>query len=349
MLPNYEIQIVPSGMTIYNPPISDDAFNPFSGFIQGVDFNLIAKEICEGAGQLSANKAKYIGIAKTEANKKNSSAPFDFLIDGLENAKKTDGCEWGAKRGRVAEVIRVLKREKREWEKAKAGIGTPVVDRVDGKTQLTAPNWNPVTANWSAIAKDLGDKLLTKQELVSILKSKISIQLAKGTNEGIIEAQKIYDGSINGLETNKNSVAWCAKRSRVNAAIRYIKSTIRRPETLVDIVKGDPVKIDTPSSGDLANDPFGKKDEETFFEKMGANIESGFRDIGKAIGLVPDDEDNNTDGGGGGGGGGNGDEKPENKPDYTPLLAGGGVVVAVILIGVLVSAASKGKQGTLPK
>jgi hypothetical protein len=39
--------------------------------------------------------------------------------------------------------------------------------------------------------------------------------------------------------------------------------------------------------------------------------------------------------------------QPENKPDYTPLLAGGGVVVAVILIGVLVSAASKGKQGTL--
>ena len=325
MLPNYEIQIVPSGMTIYNPPMSDDAFNPFSGFIQGVNFNLIAKEICQGAGQLSANKTKYIGIAKTEANKQNSSAPFDFWINGLESAKTTEGCEWGAKRGRVAEVIRVLKREKREWEKAKTGIGSPVVDRVDGKTQLLAPNWNPTTADWTLIAKDLGDKLLTKQELVSILKSKISIQLAKDNNAGIIEAQKIYDGSINGLEQNKNSVAWGAKRSRVNAAIRFIKSTIRRPETYVDIVSGEPVKIDTPSSSDLAKDPL-KDGEKGLFDK-----------ISEFFGISPED----------GGGDENGENNPENKPDYTPLLAGGGIVVAVILIGVLVSAASKGKQGTL--
>ena len=315
MLPNYEIQIVPSGMTIYNPPMSDDAFNPFSGFIQGVNFNLIAKEICQGAGQLSANKAKYIGIAKTEANKQNSSAPFDFLINGLENAKKTDGCEWGAKRGRVAEVIRVLKREKREWEKAKKGIGSPIVSKVDNKTQLTAPNWNPTTADWALIAKDLGDKLLTKQELVSILKSKISIQLAKGNNAGIIEAQKIYDGSINGLEQNKNSVAWGVKRSRVNAAIRYIKSTIRRPETLVDIVSQPPVNVPTTGAEEVA---------ETWLERL----------LG---GSTPPDVDSGSGG------------EPENKPDYTPLLAGGGVVVALILIGVLVSAASKGKQGTLPK
>ena len=313
MLPNYEIQIVPSGMTIYNPPMSDDAFNPFSGFIQGVNFNLIAKEICQGAGQLSANKTKYIGIAKTEANKQNSSAPFDFWINGLESAKTTEGCEWGAKRGRVAEVIRVLKREKREWEKAKTGIGSPVVDRVDGKKQLLAPTWNPVTANWSAIAKVLGDKLLTKQELVSILKSKISIQLAKGDNAGIIEAQKIYDGSINGLEQNKNSVAWGVKRSRVNAAIRYIKSTIRRPETLVDIVSQPPANVPTTGAEEVA---------ETWLERL----------LG---GSTPPDVDSGSGG------------EPENKPDYTPLLAGGGVVVAVILIGVLVSAASKGKQGTL--
>ena len=313
MLPNYEIQIVPSGMTIYNPPMSDDAFNPFSGFIQGVNFNLIAKEICQGAGQLSANKTKYIGIAKTEANKQNSSAPFDFWINGLESAKTTEGCEWGAKRGRVAEVIRVLKREKREWEKAKTGIGSPVVDRVDGKKQLLAPTWNPVTANWSAIAKVLGDKLLTKQELVSILKSKISIQLAKDNNAGIIEAQKIYDGSINGLEQNKNSVAWGVKRSRVNAAIRYIKSTIRRPETLVDIVSQPPANVPTTGAEEVA---------ETWLERL----------LG---GSTPPDVDSGSGG------------EPENKPDYTPLLAGGGVVVAVILIGVLVSAASKGKQGTL--
>ena len=313
MLPNYEIQIVPSGMTIYNPPMSDDAFNPFSGFIQGVNFNLIAKEICQGAGQLSANKTKYIGIAKTEANKQNSSAPFDFWINGLESAKTTEGCEWGAKRGRVAEVIRVLKREKREWEKAKTGIGSPVVDRVDGKTQLLAPNWNPTTADWTLIAKDLGDKLLTKQELVSILKSKISIQLAKGDNAGIIEAQKIYDGSINGLEQNKNSVAWGVKRSRVNAAIRYIKSTIRRPETLVDIVSQPPANVPTTGAEEVA---------ETWLERL----------LG---GSTPPDVDSGSGG------------EPENKPDYTPLLAGGGVVVAVILIGVLVSAASKGKQGTL--
>lgn len=326
MLPNYEIQIVPSGMTIYNPPMSDDAFNPFSRFIQGVNFNLIAKEICEGAGQLSANKAKYIGIAKTEANKKNSSAPFDFWINGLESAKKTDGCEWGAKRGRVAEVIRVLKRERDKWVKAKEGIGTPVVDRVDGKTQLTAPNWNPATANWSAIAKELGDKLLTRQLLVSIIQSKMSKALAEGDNAGVISAQRIYDGSINGLEENKKFVAWGAKRSRVNAAIRLIKSTIRRPETLVEIEKGEPVKIDTPSKEDLAKEPL-KDAEKNVLEK-----------IQEFFGISPEDD-----------GGSNGDKKPENKPDYTPLLAGGGVVVAVILIGVLVSAASKGNQGTLPK
>jgi len=325
MLPNYEIQIVPSGMTIYNPPMSDDAFNPAEGQDIFIDS---ATEICLGAGKLAEKKRKFVGLATDMSNLRKNSSGFDFYIDGLEGAKTTAECKWGAKRGRVAEVIRVLKREKREWEKAKAGIGTPVVDRVDGKTQLTAPNWNPVTANWSAIAKDLGDKLLTKQELVSILKSKISIQLAKGNNAGIIEAQKIYDGSINGLEQNKKSVAWGAKRSRVNAAIRYIKSTIRRPETLVEIEKGEPVKIDTPSSGDLAKDPL-KDAEKNVFEK-----------IGEFFGISPED---------GGGSVNNGDEKPENKPDYTPLLAGGGVVVAVILIGVLVSAASKGKQGTLPQ
>ena len=315
MLPNYEIQIVPSGMTIYNPPMSDDAFNPFGGLSKGLNFNFIAKEICEGAGQLSANKTKYIGIAKTEANKQNSSAPFDFWINGLESAKTTEGCEWGAKRGRVAEVIRVLKRERDKWVKAKEGIGSPVVDRVDGKTQLLVPTWNPVTANWSAIAKDLGDKLLTKQELVSILKSKISIQLANGNNAGIIEAQKIYDGSINGLEANKKFVAWGAKRSRVNAAIRLIKSTIRRPETLVDIVSQPPANVPTTGAEEVAG---------TWLERL----------LG---GSTPPDVDSGSGG------------EPENKPNYTPLLAGGGIVVAVILIGVLVSAASKGKQGTLPK
>jgi hypothetical protein len=334
MLPNYEIQIVPSGMTIYNPPMSDDAFNPAVGKFTGVNFNFIAKEICEGAGQLGTNKAKYIAIALEQANKSNNVSGWDFWINGLEGAKTTEGCEWGAKRGRVAEVIRVLKRERDKWVKAKEGIGTPVTSKVDGKTNLTAPTWNPINANWGAIAKDLGDKLLTKQELVSILKSKISIQLAKGNNAGIIEAQKIYDGSINGLETNKNSVAWGAKRLRVNAAISFIKSTIRRPETLVDIVSGEPVKIDTPSLEDLAKET--SDTEKNFFDK-----------IGDFFGISPDDDAGNVMGdvtGGETNGSGEND-----KPNYTPLLAGGGIVVAVILIGVLVSAASKGKQGTLPK
>jgi len=324
MLPNYEIQIVPSGMTIYNPPMSDDAFNPAIG--QGI-FIDDATKICLGAGELAANKRKFVGLATALSNSRNNSSGFDFYIDGLEGAKTTAECKWGAKRGRVAEVIRVLKRERNEWVKAKEGIGTPVVDRVDGGTKLTAPNWNPANADWALIAKDLGDKLLTKQELVSILKSKISIQLDKDNNAGIIEAQKIYDGSINGLEQNKKSVAWGAKRSRVNAAIRLIKSTIRRPETYVDIVSGEPVKIDTPSSSDLAKDPL-KDGEKGLFDK-----------ISEFFGISPED----------GGGDENGGEIQESKPDYTPLLAGGGIVVAVILIGVLVSAASKGKQGTLPK
>ena len=93
MLPNYEIQIVPSGMTIYNPPMSDDAFNPASGVYQGVNFNDVAKDICLGAGELAANKAKYIRVAKTEANRQNSPAPFDLWINGLESAKATGGCE----------------------------------------------------------------------------------------------------------------------------------------------------------------------------------------------------------------------------------------------------------------
>ena len=319
MLPNYEIQIVPSGMTIYNPPMSDDAFNPAIGNIS--DYNKAAKEICIGEGKLAQNKRDYTAYALQLANKRDNVSGWNEVINGLEGAKKTDGCEWGAKRGRVAEVIRVLKREKSEWEKAKAGIGTPVVSSVDGKTQLTAPNWNPTTANWEAIAKDLGDKLLSKQELVSILKSKISIELAKGNNAGIILAQKIYDGSINGLEINKKAVAWGVKRTRVNAAIRLIKSTIRRPETLVDIVSGQPVKIDTPSLEDLAKET--SETEKNFFDK-----------IGDFFGISPDDEAGDVTGGETNG--------KDDKPDYTPLLAGGGVVVAIILVGVLVSAANKG-------
>ena len=316
MLPNYEIQIVPSGMTIYNPPMSDDAFNPAVGLTANLtNFENEATSICLGSGELSKNKTKYVNLAKNRANKLNDVSGWNFWINGLDGAKKTAECKWGAKRGRVAEVIRVLKRERDKWVKANEGIGSPIVSKVDSKTQLTAPTWNPVTANWSAIAKDLGDKLLTKQELVSILKSKISIQLAKGNNAGIIEAQKIYDGSINGLETNKNSVAWGAKRSRVNAAIRLIKSTIRRPETLVDIVSEPPVNVPTTGAEEVA---------ETWLERL----------LG---GSTPPDVDSGSGG------------EPENKPDYTPLLAGGGVVVAVILIGVLVSAASKGKQGTLQK
>jgi hypothetical protein len=321
MLPNYEIQIVPSGMTIYNPPMSDDAFNPAIGNIS--DYNKAAKEICIGEGKLAQNKRDYTAYALQLAKQRDNVSGWNEVINGLEGAKKTDGCEWGAKRGRVAEVIRVLKREKSEWEKAKAGIGTPVVDRVDGKTQLTAPNWNPTTANWEAIAKDLGDKLLSKQELVSILKSKISIELAKGNNDGIILAQKIYDGSINGLEINKKAVAWGVKRTRVNAAIRLIKSTIRRPETLVDIVSGQPVKIDTPSLEDLAKET--SETEKNFFDK-----------IGDFFGISPDDEAGDVTGGDINGSG------EDDKPNYTPLLAGGGVVVAIILVGVLVSAANKG-------
>jgi hypothetical protein len=321
MLPNYEIQIVPSGMTIYNPPMSDDAFNPAIGNIS--DYNKAAKEICIGEGKLAQNKRDYTAYALRLAKQRDNVSGWNEVINGLEGAKKTDGCEWGAKRGRVAEVIRVLKREKSEWEKAKAGIGTPVVDRVDGKTQLTAPNWNPTTANWEAIAKDLGDKLLLKQELVSILKSKISIELAKGNNAGIILAQKIYDGSINGLEINKKAVAWGVKRTRVNAAIRLIKSTIRRPETLVDIVSGQPVKIDTPSLEDLAKET--SETEKNFFDK-----------IGDFFGISPDDEAGDVTGGNINGSG------EDDKPNYTPLLAGGGVVVAIILVGVLISAANKG-------
>jgi len=318
MLPNYEIQIVPSGMTIYNPPMSDDAFNLAEG---GTLFDNDAREICQGAGKLALNKQKFVRLATSLSTTQNSSRGFDFYIDGLESAKTTEGCEWGAKRGRVAEVIRVLKREKKEWEKARTkqggGVGTIVLS-----------NFNPLATDWESVALQIGDKKISAKEIRDAIKNAMLIQLAYGDNPRIIVAQNIYDGSINGLEENKKSVAWGAKRSRVNAAIRLIKSTIRRPETLVEIEKGKPVKIDTPSSGDLAKDPL-KDAEKNVFEK-----------IGEFFGISPED---------GGGSGNNGDEKPENKPDYTPLLAGGGVVVAVILIGVLVSAASKGKQGTLPQ
>ena len=49
MLPNYEIQIVPSGMTIYNPPMSDDAFNPAVGLTANLtNFEKEATSICLG-------------------------------------------------------------------------------------------------------------------------------------------------------------------------------------------------------------------------------------------------------------------------------------------------------------
>jgi hypothetical protein len=232
MLPNYEIQIVPSGMTIYNPPMSDDAFNPFSGLFQGLNFNFIAKEICEGAGQLSANKTKYIGIAKTEANKQNSPAPFDFLINGLESAKTTEGCEWGAKRGRVAEVIRVLKRERNEWVKAKSksggGIGTIILSSFD-----------PLKADWEAVALQIGDKKITKNELRDAIRNAIS-------QGGSLQRKRaVYDVSLNGLKDNKNKVDWGAKRQRVVSTINLIEKTIRIPSS--ELMDGEPIVIPKPS------------------------------------------------------------------------------------------------------
>jgi len=303
-------------MTIYNPPMSDDAFSP----AVGSDFyaEKAAKEICGGVGKLAFYKQKFVKMAREHAELLNSPSGFDFFINGLEGAKKTEGCEWGAKRGRVAEVIRVLKRERNNWIKAKEGIGTPVVSQVDGKTNLTAPTWNPINANWEAVAKDLGNKLTTKEELVSIIKSKMQIAKNKGDyNTGIIAAQNIYDASINGLEANKKAVAWGAKRARVNAAIRLIKNTIRRPETLVDIVGGEVQPIPNKSAEDIA-----KEQQQTALEK-----------VIDWFGLSPDDDATGGETNGSG---------EDNKPNYTPLLAGGGVVVAIILVGVLVSAANKG-------
>jgi hypothetical protein len=322
MLPNYEIQIVPSGMTIYNPPMSDDAFNPSVGLAANLtDFEKEATDICLGAGELSKNKTKYVNLAKERATKLNDVSGWNFWINGLDGAKKTAECKWGAKRGRVAEVIRVLKRERDKWVKAKEGIGTPVVSQVGGRTNLTAPTWNPVNANWEAIAKDLGDKLTTKEELVSIIKSKMQIEKNKDNNNaGIIAAQNIYDASINGLEANKKAVAWGVKRTRVNAAIRLIKNTIRRPETLVDIVGGEVQPIPNKSAEDIA-----KEQQQTALEK-----------VIDWFGLSPDDEAGDVTGGETNGSG------EGDKPNYTPLLAGGGVVVAIILVGVLISAANKG-------
>ena len=82
-----------------------------------------------------------------------------------------------------------------------------------------------------------------------------------------------------------------------------------------------------------------KIEGDSFAEK----IEKGWKDIGNSIGsifgITPDDEAGDVTGGNVSDGNGN---KTDDKPDYTPLLAGGGVVVGVILIGVLISVASKG-------
>jgi hypothetical protein len=344
MLPNYEIQIVPSGMTIYNPPMSDDAFNPASGVYQGVNFNDVAKDICLGAGELAANKAKYIRVATTEANRQNSPAPFDLWINGLESAKTTEGCEWGAKRGRVAEVIRVLKRERDKWVKAKSegggGIGTIILSSFD-----------PLKADWEAVALQIGDKKITKNEIRDAVRNAI---LQGGSLQ---RKRAVYDISLNGLKDNKNKVAWGAKRQRVVSAINLIEKTIRIPSS--ELMDGEPIVMPKPSpigktqaqyQAELKEwaeakqkDAVAEIEDDSFIE----TIKKGWEDIGNSIGsifgITPDDEAGDVTGGDTNGSG------EDDKPDYTPLLAGGGIVVAVILIGVLVSAASKGKQGTLPK
>ena len=171
MLPNYEIQIVPSGMTIYNPPMSDDAFNPAIGNIS--DYNEAAREICEGAGKLAQNKRDYITYALQLANTRNNVSGWNEVINGLEGAKTTKGCEWGAKRGRVAEVIRVLKREKREWEKARTKQG-------GGDGRIVLSNFNPLTADWESVALQIGDKKISANEIRDAIKNAMLIQLRVG-------------------------------------------------------------------------------------------------------------------------------------------------------------------------
>lgn len=330
MLPNYEIQIVPSGMTIYNPPMSDDAFNPAVGNFTGVNFNLIAKEICEGAGQLGTNKAKYIAIALEQANKRNNVDGWDFWINGLEGAKRTDGCEWGAKRGRVAEVIRVLKRERDNWVKAKSkgggGIGT-----------INLSSFDPLKADWEAVALQIGDKKITKNQIRDAIRNSI---LQGGSLQ---RKRAVYDISLNGLKDNKNKVAWGAKRQRVVSAINLIEKTIRIPSS--ELMDGEPIVIPKPSpigktqaqyQAELKEwaeasqkDAVAEIEDDSFIEK----IKKGWQDI---FGVTPDDEAGDVTGGDINGSG------EGDKPNYTPLLAGGGVVVAIILVGVLVSVANKG-------
>lgn len=206
MICGRDFYLVPDRMAIYNPPVSDSPFAYTTGNVD--DFAAMANDICNGAGALADNKRKYIALARDRANRLANAIGWDYYINGLESQRTKGDCTWGAKRARVADVIRVLKAERQKWVAANTGT-------------VVTTGFNPITADWKWIALDIGDGKISKEKITADIRNAIS----RAANN--YEAVSMYNAAIDGLERNRTNVAWGIKRTRLNGAVRHIKANVQ--------------------------------------------------------------------------------------------------------------------------
>jgi hypothetical protein len=230
-----DILISPVGMTLYNPPTSTNPYFEAIGSsvnlakvpsqLKSINWNSAANDICLGRGELKSNKNFYTALASQAASQFKSTDAFDYIIMQLEANKKATECKWGVKRGRIAEVIRVVNRERKNW-----------IDKNNTKQNL------PTTSGVYALAPTSANLSKVPEQLKKINWQKAAEEICLGTGElaanknfyinsarqnaNANKSADVYTFIIDQLEANRTTTEckWGVKRGRIAAVIRVLKS-----------------------------------------------------------------------------------------------------------------------------
>jgi hypothetical protein len=316
-----EILIAPVGMVLYNPPTST---NPYFEAIGSVNLAKVpsqlkqinwvnaAKDICSGKGQLGSNKNFYTTLAKQYANQFKSVDVYDYIIQQLEANKKIADCPWGVKRGRVAEVVRVLQRERKNWLDAnKQTIGGSTSSQSTYKLAPTSANLAKIPEqlkkiNWQKAAEEicLGSGQLAANKNFYINSARLNANANKSSD--------VYTFIIDQLEANRTTTEckWGVKRGRIAEVIRVLRREKINWEsgiTTTDSTSGD--TVDAPTLIDRIMD--------TLFPPEEREEQTGY---------------------------GTEDDPKDDKPNFTPYIIGGSVILGIALIATFVYQNQKAKK-----
>lgn len=316
-----EILISPVGMVLYNPPTSTNPYFEASGSVnlakvpsqlKQINWANAAKDICSGKGELSSNKSFYIALAKQNANQFKSVDSYDYIIQQLEANKKIADCPWGIKRGRVADVIRVLEREKKNWLDAnKQTIGSGTSSQSTYRLAPTSANLAKVPEqlkkiNWQKAAEEicLGSGQLAANKNFYINSARLNANANKSSD--------VYTFIIDQLEANRTSTEckWGVKRGRIAEVIRALKREKLNWESGVAATDS--------TSGNIADAP---------------TIVDTIMDI-----IAPPVESEGQTGYG------TEDDPKDDKPNFTPYIIGGSVILGLALIATFAYQNQKAKK-----